>query len=373
MPSISFSLESYNYKDRCTTVFLETVLREGGTVVSFLHTGALRNGLTTVRERLKGLALKEVSQIWNIWNPSRSDYVYVRGDAWVHISSFVDGKYSIQVHTNTEKLATDLADLVREEWFEREREGSVQILVRNRGTLQFEELGIGAQPLIEGNYTEDTLASYGRAVDDLKTSTPRGRIVLLEGPTGTGKSFMIRAFLHDVPEAMFCLVPSELVSSLTGPEFINILMEHCSEHEGPVVLILEDADEVLVPRGMDNMGGISALLNLGDGLVGSLLDVRLLCTTNAKVGEVDRAILRKGRMSEHISVQSLPGVQATRVLSRLLGKAPDDIPVGTEGIDWFADEVVSLADVYSKARDLGWAPTKPSSEPSRQLPGRVHR
>ncbi len=48
------------------------------------------------------------------------------------------------------------------------------------------------------------------------------------------------------------------------------------------MLIVEDADECLVQRGSDNMSTIASVLNISDGILGSILDVRVLATTNAE-------------------------------------------------------------------------------------------
>src|SRR6202020_1235269 len=90
----------------------------------------------------------------------------------------------------------------------------------------------------------------------------------------------------------------------------------------PVVLIVEDADDCLVPRGTDNMSQIAALLNLSDGLVGSAFDIRRLATTTAKVTEVDSAILRPGRLCRRIEVPPLQPDHATDILRGLLGAEP---------------------------------------------------
>jgi len=119
-----------------------------------------------------------------------------------------------------------------------------------------------------------------------------------------------------------------------------------------MALIIEDADKVLVNRQAGDMAAISSLLNLGDGILGSVLDVRIIATTNAEKLEMDAATRRKGRLCQYIDVGSVEPDRAESILRRLTGtsKRPTN--------------PVPLGDIYSYARDLGWTPppkVKPAS------------
>ena len=107
------------------------------------------------------------------------------------------------------------------------------------------------------------------------------------------------------------------------------------------MLIIEDADGSLVPRAADNISEISALLDLGDGLVGSTFDVRILATSNARRVDIDRAILRPGRLCRSIDVPALEASHANEVLTGLLGAAPHTA----------FSKPTTLAEVYAAARD----------------------
>jgi hypothetical protein len=54
----------------------------------------------------------------------------------------------------------------------------------------------------------------------------------------------------------------------------------------PILFIIEDADDCLVPRGSGNVSTISSLLNYTDGIFGSMLDLRIIATTNAEKMEI---------------------------------------------------------------------------------------
>jgi SpoVK/Ycf46/Vps4 family AAA+-type ATPase len=93
---------------------------------------------------------------------------------------------------------------------------------------------------------------------------------------------------------------------------------------------------------------------MGDGLLSSFIDIRLIVTTNAPVDSIDPAITRTGRLSERIHVGELSPQQAQEIYARLLG--PDQVLSPGDCKNWM------LSDVYSKAREKGWTEQKPEPQ-----------
>jgi hypothetical protein len=162
-------------------------------------------------------------------------------------------------------------------------------------------------------------------------------------------TYLVRSLLGEVPKAAFVVIPPHLVEELGSPEILPSLTAAKNEMDGPIVMIIEDADQCLVPRRAGtkdgNMNAISSLLNLGDGILGSVLDLRIIATTNAKEIEMDPAIKRPGRLCKYAHVGPLSPAEASQTLYRLTGKkvAQEESPM-------------TLAEVYLKARTLGWKP-----------------
>ena len=77
------------------------------------------------------------------------------------------------------------------------------------------------------------------------------------------------------------------------------------------------------------------MLNFGDGLLGEMLNVRLVVTTNAKKLEMDPAVVRKRRLCRHVQID-LGIAQAEAVLRRL-------------GADTKLSRDMVLADLYGMA------------------------
>jgi hypothetical protein len=62
------------------------------------------------------------------------------------------------------------------------------------------------------------------------------------------------------------------------------------------VVVLEDAEELLMQRSGDNRNKVASLLNIAEGLLGDLLQMHLLCTVNCAIDKLDPAIIRPGRL-----------------------------------------------------------------------------
>jgi len=250
-------------------------------------------------------------------------------------------------------------------------EGKVFVLLPTSHGLNAQSIGVGAIPLIRDNYRADVLSGYDEVVKDLQAENPLGRLSIFDGCPGTGKTYLIRALLSDLPNLKFMILPSNMVSNLSGPDLLAALIdasdsddeEEClppvsfdafkatpdSDPVGttkpgrkkPLVLIIEDADSCLSTRGSDNISSVSSLLNLSDGIIGNLLDLRIVATTNAEIENIDEAILRKGRLSQRVEVGKLEPTQAEGIYKRLGGK---------EEIDWKEKKFIPLSDVYALAK-----------------------
>lgn len=63
------------------------------------------------------------------------------------------------------------------------------------------------------------------------------------------------------------------------------------------VLVIEDAEELISSREEVRNSNLSMLLNLTDGLLGESVGIQIIVTFNTDVNNIDKALLRKGRLS----------------------------------------------------------------------------
>lgn len=295
------------------------------------------------------LAYRFISDSWK-------QEIYLWDDGIVDVS-INNGTYlDVKALSHDEEFLQKIKKEVEDLFLPNVQHGHIFAIVNQGGRLGLSSIGAAGIALDKHNYMADVLADYEYIVKDLNASSPSGRISIMEGEPGTGKTHLIRALLLEVPDAMFILVAPDMVSSLAGPELLPLLMTHKQSYmlNGPIVLILEDADKCLVTRQGDNIGSIQALLNLGDGILGSLLDLRIVATTNAKKLEIEGAILRDGRLSRRLEVGPLDLPTAIACYDHLLpGKNLEEVlPVVRD----HEKRKITLAQVYGLARKNGWLP-----------------
>lgn len=252
---------------------------------------------------------------------------------WMYVTGF----------SHQDSFAREVLESLKSQWKPTTVAGTVYAIMSQNNRLSLGSIGNAGTPLVEGNYHPKVLEDYKFVIKDLRSSVPSGRIVVMKGKPGTGKTHLIRAMTLEVPDAMFVLVSPEMVPSLSGPELLPLLLQYKSG-TGPIILLLEDADKCLVARDTANINSIQALLNLGDGILGSLLDLRIVATTNAEELEMEKAMMRPGRLSKMLDVGPLDPETVRNIFQRLCPNK--DI----------TNEERTLAEVYALARKYGWEP-----------------
>jgi hypothetical protein len=252
-----------------------------------------------------------------------------------------DANYSLYIEIlSFDKDLSETVAKLRDQLSNSKIEAShVYLAVSRNGQTYFDSVGLGGLALIEENYDASVLEKFKAVVADMHDEMPAGRLTIIDGPPGTGKSFLIRALIKECEHCMFVFIPSEMVASMAGPVLGATLLDY-KEEGRPIVLIIEDADECLTKRDRGNMGAISTLLNISAGLLGDLIDIRVVCTTNTKFDELDEAAKRDCRLLEHIEVGEISGYQAQEAFKKLTGEESKEI---SEKANYTLAKVYALA------------------------------
>ena len=180
---------------------------------------------------------------------------------------------------------------------------------------------------LETNYNNDLLNNHPTISKTLKEKRKSG-LHLFHGIPGTGKSTYIRHLISKQTKDVIFLSPS-IAASLDSPNFMKLLLDNPNS-----ILVVEDAEELLVSREGGRSSSVAMLLNLTDGILGEGLGIQVIATFNTPLGNIDKALLRKGRL---LSIYEFKALEITKARSLMqeLGKNPNSLLQAT-----------TLADIY---------------------------
>jgi hypothetical protein len=183
----------------------------------------------------------------------------------------------------------------------------INLVTSGKNGLQLSGLEIKRTLLNLDLYYEDDF----KAVNDvickrLSRSKDKG-LVLLHGLPGTGKTTYLRYMIGKIKKKVLFLSPG-VAKDIMSPEFVQLLVNNPDS-----VLIIEDAESLIMDRRFSSGASVSALLNIADGLMADFLNVQIVCTFNSPLTMVDTALMRQGRLIAKYEFGKLGMAKAQRL------------------------------------------------------------
>ena len=140
-------------------------------------------------------------------------------------------------------------------------------------------------------------------------------LTLVFGPPGVGKTQWLKSLIMRFNDRFACYyLPLSSFDVLAAPSFVGFWLEQNRIHSNKTKLaIIEDAEDVLLPRDENSRAKVSNLLNIGDGFLGDHLKLHVIASTNTPLQRLDPALLRPGRLTGSYHFRRLPRPHAQRL------------------------------------------------------------
>lgn len=152
------------------------------------------------------------------------------------------------------------------------------------------------------------------ALSDLGTISPEnlpGKMVLLHGPPGTGKTSFLRSLALEWKSWCDLEVVLDPEVLFNNSDYLIQLLSERRESERWTMLLLEDCDELIRKEAKAISGqSLSRLLNSTDGFIGYGHNLIVGITTNEPLETLNEAVMRNGRCLAKVQVPPLTQSEA---------------------------------------------------------------
>jgi hypothetical protein len=195
---------------------------------------------------------------------------------------------------------------------EKKEDFEINIITFSNHGLELKSLDIKPTTLDIGLYYNDDFGEVDKVIKSRLNQENDKGIVLLHGLPGTGKTTYLRHLIGELKKKVLFVSPS-VAGNLMNPEFIDLLIDNPNS-----ILVIEDAENIMMDRKYNSDSSVSNLLNLSDGLLSDCLSVQIICTFNSALNMIDSALMRKGRLIAKYEFGKL-NKEKSQLLSKELG------------------------------------------------------
>ncbi len=307
--------------------------------ISFVNSIETNKVFAYINEGNAGRVLAVYQRNWYNWQMNRQQFsktiFTLSGGIMIEVGDeYAEILYDNNSYDAANKLIAIFAGMkapAKEQPFE------INIITLNSNGLDLKQLAIKPSVLdLDLYYNDDFIAVDNTIKERLAKENDKG-IVLLHGLPGTGKTTYLRHLIGTMKKKVLFVSPG-VAGNLMNPEFIDLLIDNPN-----AVLVIEDAENIIMDRKYSSDSSVSNLLNISDGLLSDCLNVQIICTFNSSLNMVDSALLRKGRLIAKYEFGKLEVNKARKLSAHL-------------GLNQVIDKAMTLAEITNPGETFYHAP-----------------
>lgn len=234
---------------------------------------------------------------------------------------FLENKILINIYSDTfyvlfdekqEHLAETIIKKAKVFIKKRKRTKEISLVISGQRGLNTMEIEIKKPKLaIDLHYNDDFKPIHHIVLKTLRLKKQKG-LFLFHGLPGTGKSTYIKYLIHQQSKKVIFISP-KMAGNLDSTNFTEFLI--LNENS---ILVIEDAEELITSRENNQNSHLSFLLNLTDGILADSLGIQIIATFNTDLKNIDKALLRKGRLTAIYEFKELTFQKANILAEHLL-------------------------------------------------------
>lgn len=276
-----------------------------------------RNSTTSLENQTKSIILVKTDEV-RVDDTSIIEITFLENSkiSIVFLSSLLEDQHLQQMVDEIESYVKETNDKLKNidyhgKWFS---------IVKSYNSFKLEKTNLSNK---RSNFTDDFIyKNYNDNFSEVnerifeKINNNSNGLILLHGLPGTGKTNYIRYLISSINRKLVFL-PSDMVGYLSDPSLIKFMKSSLKD----AILVIEDAELVIASR--DNHSGnhsaTSNILNLTDGLMGDSTNILFICTFNTHRDNIDKALLRKGRLVAEYQFDVLDKQKTSKLIKDLYG------------------------------------------------------
>ena len=226
------------------------------------------------------------------------------------------------------KLVQRLLQFLRDLNLDAPDMAEINLIISEKNTFENRKVRFKKKDIsLEKLFNNDFLDFHFQMTSFLKEKEKSG-LHLLHGIPGTGKSTYLKYLACHLEKKMIFL-SGQMAQNLDSVFMTRYLIMNSNS-----ILVIEDAEELIISRSNQRNSNLAMILNLTDGILGESLGIQIIATFNTDLKNIDPALLRKGRLKSSYEFKELAAEKTNELLKE-------------EGVNYSSSVPMTLADIFN--------------------------